>query len=57
MVFSVLFGLLFFWLHFAGPRRLVGAWIRHEPLAILPFLGIAFFVALLGTMMLVRRVG
>ena len=57
MVFSVLFGLLFFWLHFAGPRRLIGNWIRHAPLAILPSLAIAFFVALLATIMLVRRVG
>ena len=57
MVFFVLFGLLFFWLHFAGPRRLVGYWIMHEPLSILPSLTIAFFVALVATVLLVRRVG
>ena len=33
MVFSVLFKLVFFWLHFAGPRRVVGYWIGHEPIA------------------------
>jgi len=33
MVFSVLFGLLFFWVHFGGLARLVGNWIRREPLA------------------------
>ena len=57
MVFFVLFGLLFFWLHFAGPRRQVGYWTTHEPLSILPSLTIAFFVALVATVLLVRRVG
>jgi len=57
MVFSVLFGLILFWLHFAGPRRVVGYWIEHEPLSIVPSVTIAFFVAPVVTVLLVRRVG
>jgi hypothetical protein len=57
LVFITLFGCLFLWLHFAGPRQIVGYWIRHEPLAILPSATIAFFVALALTLFVVRRVG
>jgi len=57
MVFSVLFGLILFWLHFAGPRRVVGYWIEHEPLSIVPSVTIASFVAPVVTVLLVRRVG
>ena len=57
LVFSVLFGLVFSWLHFAGPRRVVGYWIEHEPLSIVPAAVVAFFVALVVTLLLVRKVG
>lgn len=57
LVFSALFGLIFFWLHFAGPRRVVGYWIEREPLSIVPSAVLAFVVALVVTVLLVRRVG
>ena len=55
--FLVVFLLCFLWLHFIGPRRLVGNWETHEPLSSLSSAIVSALIALTLTAFVLRRVG
>ena len=56
-LFLVVFLLCFLWLHFIGPRRLVGNWETHEPLSSLSSAIISALIALILTAFVLKRVG
>jgi len=56
-LFLVVFLLCFLWLHFIGPRRLVGNWVTHEPLSSLSSAIVSALIALTLTAFVLRRVG
>jgi hypothetical protein len=56
-LFLVVFLLCFLWLHFIGPRRLVGNWVTHEPLSSLSSAIFSALIALTLTAFVLRRVG
>ena len=56
-LFLVVFLLCFLWLHFIGPRRLVGNWETHEPLSSLSSAIVSALIALTLTAFVMRRVG
>jgi hypothetical protein len=56
-LFLGVFLLCFLWLHFIGPRRLVGNWETHEPLSFLSSAIVSALIALTLTAFVLRRVG
>jgi hypothetical protein len=56
-LFLVVFLLCFLWLHFVGPRRLIGNWETHEPLSSLSSAIVSALIALTLTAFVLRRVG
>lgn len=56
-LFLVVFLVCFLWLHFIGPRRLVGSWETHEPLSSLSSAIVSALIALTLTAFVLRRVG
>jgi|ERR1700680_693031 hypothetical protein len=55
--FIPLFVLCFLWLHFVGPRRLVGNWETHEPLSARSAALVSGLIALPLAFFILRRVG
>jgi hypothetical protein len=52
-----MFVLWFCYFFFFGPRRIVGYWIRHEPLALGPSILMALAIALATTIFVYKRIG
>jgi hypothetical protein len=57
IAFLIMFVLWFCYFFFFGPRRIVGYWIRHEPLALGPSILMALAIALATTIFVYKRIG
>jgi hypothetical protein len=56
-VFLATYAVWFGFLYFVGPRKVVGAWVQHEPLSFPAAAIIGFAIALSMTIFVYKKMG